>query len=353
MSSHVGFLGNLIATMPEGASCELHSLSRKIPELLANSVAGSTGDKYMSTFKRFEKFCNENFVPSLPSDPVVIMSYFVKISDETNSASSVLLARSAIRHFNLVHSPNVPSPTDNMNVAMLVKGIERKFSAECKKRKPTTPQIVRSFIDLLNGDQCKWFGFSKSLEDWQVVAKTVVKFHCFARFEEVIELKRSSFRFLSNGDVEVKFCKGKNNQFHDAKVSVIAKYSDEGGVYCPVNIVRKYFLVLGRPHQEAFFLPKICKNLPLFDVKASYSSCIKRFKLFLMMIGENPEGYGEHSDRTGGLSSAAASGCSVSDLQTQGRWKSDYAPKLYLKKSKEKRSKVSKALNELVSIDLS
>ena len=56
---------------------------------------------------------------------------------------------------------------------------------------------------------------------------------------------------------------------------------------------------------------------------------------------------GTTSDRIGGLSAAANAGCSISELQTHGRWKSDYAPKLYHKKSLFQKEKVSNVLNEL------
>ena len=131
----------------------------------------------------------ENNVPNLPSDPIIIMSYFIKISEESNSAAPALAARSAIRYFNLLNRPDLPSPTDAQNVAMLTKSIERKFSVPVKKLEGTTPEIVKGLIGLLNQDQLKFCLFKAPLEDWQVVAKTVVKFHCFARFEEVHVLK--------------------------------------------------------------------------------------------------------------------------------------------------------------------
>lgn len=330
-------------------SQELNDLVNKIPSYLAGTVAVSTGGIYYNTFIRFKNFCIDNGVPFLPSEPKVIMAYLIKVSENSESVSPALAARSAIRHYNLLHLPNLPSPTDATDVAMMIKSIERKFSAPVKKRECTTPQIVRKFVDLLCNDQMN-NSFSKPVEDWFLVAKTIVKFHCFARFEEVIVLKWDNFTILSSGNIEVTFLKAKNNQFHDARKSLIAKNNEEPQ-YCPVNLIYKYFHVLGRPALTAFFLPKIvCKQKVLLDQPASYHYCSKQFKAALVRIGMNPIGYGEHSDRIGGLSAAAAVGCSISDLQSQGRWKSDYAPKLYLKKSKEKRSQVSKVLNSLKSV---
>lgn len=349
MEARVQLVKAVIPVQIQTASQELQELQSKIPSYLAGSVAGPTAGNYHSTFLRFQDFCIANRVVCLPSDPKIIMAYLIKVSENTKSASPALSARSAIRHFNLLHKPDLPSPTDAADVAMLVKSIERKFSAPVKKREGTSPQIVRKFIDLLLLDQLKICAFKQPMEDWFLVAKTIVKFHCFARFEEVIELKWDNLTILPSGDLEITFLKAKNNQFHDAKKSVIAKNKDEIQ-YCPVNIIYKYFNVLGRPALTAFFLPKIEKKTAIFDKHASYYFCSKQFKQGLSRIGVDPTGYGEHSDRSGGLSAAASVGCTPSDLQTQGRWKSDYAPKLYLKKSKEKRSQVSKVLNSLKAV---
>ena len=337
-----------VVPVPTSAASEtLLDLQKKIPAYLAGAVANSTADRYHGAFNRFCSFCVENNVPSLPSDPIIIISYLIKVSESTNSASPALAARSAIRHYNLLHRPDLPSPTDLPNVAMVMKSIERKYSAPVKKSKGTTILIVKKFIALLNQDQFKFCLFKSSIEDWQVVAKTVVKFYCFARFEEVLALKWSNIKLLTaSGNLEVTFVKAKNNQFHDAKTSIISKNVIEPE-FCPVNIVKKYFLVLGKPKQDTFFLPKIVNNQPSFSEQTTYSYSVKKFKSFLVRIGEDPKAYGEHSDRSGGLSTAVEAGCSIADVQVHGRWNSDNTPKLYLKKSESKRSRVSDRLNTL------
>ena len=277
------------------------------------------------------------------------MAYLIKISENASSASPALTARSAIRFYNLVHRPDLPSPTDAANVSMLMKGIERKFSSPVKKRLGTSPDILRKFIDLLCFDQLKHCLFKQPLDLWFLVAKTIVKFHCFARFEEVVALKWNNIKFLDDGNVEITFTKGKNNQFHHAHTSVITKCINSL-VHCPVNILKKFYLVLGSPDKTSFFLPKLTNGKPIFYEQVSYPFCVKQFKAGLQKIGVNPAGYGEHSDRTGALSTAAFNGCSPSELQIQGRWKSDQTPKLYLKKSVEQRGRVSGVLNHAKSV---
>ena len=327
-------------------SKDFQNCQAKIGDLLAGSLATSTENRYFLSFENFAKFCKNNGIPSLPSEPEVIMTYFVKLSEENKSAASVLMARSAIKHYNLLHKPDNISPTDRADVAMLVKSIERKYSKPVSKRLPTTKLLVKKYIDkLLDSDQLRIYNFKKSIENWQFVAKTVLKFYCFARFEEVQVLKISNFKFLSSGDLQVTFCKGKNNQFHEPFVTIISKGNDL--LYCPVNIIRKYLSILKSTSEDCYFLPKIVKDVPIFTECISYSYSSRKLKEVLTLVGEDPSRYGEHSDRIGGLSEAANNGCSLYDLQRQGRWKSEYCPKIYHNRSLSIKRKVSDMLNEL------
>ena len=330
-----------------GTTEEFENYNKKLSHYLASGLAESTAESYFNSFTRFSKFCVQNNVPVLPTSTEVFMTFLVKIVEESGSIAAAKSMRSAIRHYNILHRPDLPSPTDREDVSLLIKSFERKYGGPVQKKDPTTPDILKKLIDIvLAGDQCKFYGFSKPLEDWQMVVKTVLKFHTFARFEEVVELRVSNFDFLPSGDIEVTFLKSKNNQFHDARKSTISALS--GSNYCPVNIVKKYISVMKFPQfSDSYFLPKFEKGKPQFGRKTSYLYCVSRFKAGLAKIGVDPRNFGEHSDRIGGLSAAANAGCSLTDLQTHGRWKSASTPQLYHKKSLVLKKKVSSTLNEL------
>ena len=318
----------------------------KLDLYLSQSLAQGTENQYFTAFQRFSKFCVENNFIALPSDPTVIMVYFVKLAEEANSAAPVLMMRSALRHYNLINRPDCTSPTDRPDVSSLVNSLVRKFGKPVKKSEPTTVYMLKLLVDkLLQGDQHKFFNFKCSTENWQVVAKTVVKFHTLSRWEEVRELKRSHFKFLTSGDLEVTFMKAKNNQHHDARLSIIAK---NDGPYCPVNIVKKYFLKLNCDENiDFYFLPRFFKGTVKFEQRTSYAYCSRKFKEAVKLIGFDPSKFGEHSDRAGGFSAAANAGCSPFDLQAHGRWNSLNAPMLYHKKSLAKKKVVSSVLGNL------
>jgi integrase len=335
---------------PEGASLSFFNSYNKIEHYLSNTVAKSTQNQYFLAFKKFQDFCKENCILALPSDPTFIMTYFIHLAENSNSVNTVHVARSAIRYFNLISAPGSPIPTDRDDVAMLVKSLERKFTRPVVKRTPTTPDIVRKLIDSLNGDQFRKFAFKQSISDWQIVAKCVFKFFTFSRFEEVLELKRSDFDFQSSGVLVVTKTKAKNNQFHEAKHVTISPSYD---IYCPVNIIKKYFLRLNfSPLCDGFFLPKLSVKKSLVIVHpllpTSYSFCVKQFKSKLRSLQIDDTLFGEHSDRIGGVSAAANAGCNILDIQLHGHWNSDTVPKTYINRSLQKKSSVTKTLNNLL-----
>ena len=196
-------------------------------------------------------------MPSLPANPEDILVYFVKLSEESESAAGVLQARSAIRHYSLLKFPSCPSPTDSPVVKMMVASIERMWRTPVTKKLPTTIFIIRKLIHrFLGQDFYSNSGkFKASITNWRVVIKTVLKFCAMARFEEAIELKRSNFNFLQSGDLEITFLKGKNYNSHDAKKTVLAKLDSE---YCPVRLIKRYFGRLNYPKEvDGFFLPAV------------------------------------------------------------------------------------------------
>ncbi len=320
----------------------------QISDKLGSKLANSTEDQYYLSFSRFSEFCVQNNVVCLPSEPEVIMTYLIKVSQESKSAAAAFMARSAIRNYNLLHSPHVPSPTDSADVVMLIKCIRREFSHPVHKVEDMTKDILKRLIDfMLKGDQMREDEFFVGIDDWMIVAMTVLKFHTFARFEEAVELKKSSIVILPSGDIEVTFLKAKNNQFHDVGKCMIAASDKKNDMFCPVRIISKYLLRIDS-EIDHFFVPKISNGQVYLEEKASYGYCLDKYRRALRLCGvDNWKEFGEHSDRIGGLSAAANAGCSIEDLQVQGRWKSDAMVKIYHKRSLERKMKVSKVLNSL------
>ena len=177
---------------------------------VASSLSQSTENTYYLAFKRYEKFCLENQVKCLPAGTDHVSVYFIKLAEEHESISPVCQARSAIRHFHLIAYPNLPSPTDDGLVQMVVDSIMRKYSKPVNKMQPITLEILRKLLDSLIGEDLRNKTLNISIDKWRLAAKSVVKFFAIVRYEEVVELRLSDFHFSEDGDVEIIFSKANN-----------------------------------------------------------------------------------------------------------------------------------------------
>ena len=313
-------------------TAQVHVLNCKIPEYISSSLAIGTGNNYLLIWKSFELFCSNNKLVPLPASIDTISMYLIKKAEDNSSVAPALSARSAIKHYHLLKFPHLPSPTDNVRIKMIINSIKRKFSKPVKKSQPLSKENLHKLLNYLIGkDLQSPHILSSSLSNWRLAAKSVLKFCSFARFEEVIELKLSNFSFLHSGDVTVNFTKGKNNQFHECRSVLISK-SDS--IYNPVNIFRLYFQKLNCD-SDFPFLPtlktlftqsgtKCCvKTIPTKE-PMSYNAALRNLRQALSDIGLDSSIYGEHSDKSGGLSTAGdCDNISLRDLQLHGRWKSN------------------------------
>ena len=79
----------------------------------------------------------------------------------------------------------------------------------------------------------------------------------------------------------------------------------------------------------------------------AYTSCREILRNSLKQLGFNPDDYGLHSLRSGGITSVIRNNCnSVSErlLRVHGRWKTDAAKDMYVKESLDNRLQETKFL---------
>ena len=340
-----------------GVSEDYKHYARKLPEWLAKTKAPQTETNYYLSFQRFATFCEENGRQPLPSAVADILVYFMKVGEESESSATVLQARSAIRHYNVIHDASTPPPTDDPLVGLVVEAITRQYVKPVTKKLPTSVELVKRIVHLLvNKDVYRSRGdFRESITDWRLAVQTLFKFVCFARFEETVELRKNNFKLLPSGDLEVTFFKGKNyNSFHP-RSCVIAKL---GGPFCPVRLISKYWERLNYPAGvNGVFLPavqskfargqsgRVRLQVPQHDRAISYDACRKQFKEVLERLGEDSRLYGLHSNRLGGLTKAANAGLPWPVVGAHGRWHpGSKVPQTYHRQSLQLRKQVTQSL---------
>ena len=93
--------------------------------------------------------------------------------------------------------------------------------------------------------------------------------------------------------------------------------------------------------------PKSNSGYTLRDSKISYSSCREILRDSLKQLGYNPDDYGLHSLRSGGITSVVRNSRNlVSErlLKEHGRWKTDAAKDMYVEESPDTSLQVTKFL---------
>ncbi len=110
--------------------------------LIANSIAPSTTNNYLSACNRYENFCCiHNSVPYPPCQQTLIL-YVTQLSTYS-SYSNIKLHLSAIRHFTIRQNMQCNIHTFQQ-LFLLIKGIKRTQGKRFKKHKraPITPAIL-------------------------------------------------------------------------------------------------------------------------------------------------------------------------------------------------------------------
>ena len=124
-------------------------------------------------------------------------------------------------------------------------------------------------------------------------------------------------------------------------------------INCPVGFLRRYLDLSGidvcstLPLFRPLFFHRSSSSYTLRGGKISYSTCREILRDSLSQRGYNPNDYGLHSLRSGGVTSAVHySGHSIPErlLKIHGRFKSDSAKDMYVQESLENRLQVTKYL---------
>ena len=97
----------------------------------------------------------------------------------------MLQARSALRHFHVLHFPEQKPPTNSLMVSGVIKGIRRRLQLPCQKKKPLNP---KDFDILLTCITEKGNLDSLGFAQLRFAAQISVLYLTFARWEETVAL---------------------------------------------------------------------------------------------------------------------------------------------------------------------
>ena len=248
------------------------------------------------------------------------------------SMSTIPQFLASISHF---HAKSyMTTPSTSLSVTRALEGAKRFFGKPSFQRKIISPEMLRSFSDLISSK----ISFPRLRTIWRVF----MEFFGLLRFNEVAALTFNDIIWTDKG-FDVLIRRSKTDQH--AKGSWVSIFQNEDPKICPVSLTRLYFRRLG--YSSGFLMPAMSCRKPDPATPLRYSTALLDFKSLLKAVNIDPSGYGEHSGRRGGTTAAATAGASVLELMLQGRWATEEMPRLYTDNAKKVRREFAAILSRI------
>ena len=292
---------------------------------LSSAISLGSNYKYKYKFQRhwhlFTKFCNFFDGVPLPASSFTISAFLSFKAEAGKGMGGVLQARSALRHFHVLHFPEQKPPTDSLMVSGVIKGIRRRFQLPCRKKKPLNP---KDFDMLLSCVTEKGNLGSLGFAQLRFAAQISVLYLTFARWEETAALLVKNVRF-SKRFVVISYPKGKNFQFGESRKGVMV--GGLGLTVDPVEVVKFYLDKLSEcSGRDDILFPAMRaqgKKTAVLPKVASYNAVLSQFRKFASLAGISgkPKDYGLHSFRRGAVTGAVNRGCDDHTVAKQMRVK--------------------------------
>ena len=315
----------------------------EVLEVMLKSRADTTTKAYVRVIRKsLEWSKSRHFNMQLPFPLSVVSLYLFEVQQSCTSSSSVILAHAALKWLHSFVPSLDRNPLDSEFCRNIIESAKRQKSQPVMKKKPITTEIIRSILDIHNKKDA-------NLKNLRIAALCSLAFAGFFRYDELCNIVPKHIEFHSDY-IRIFVPRSKTDVYREGNFVFISASRSK---YCPVGVLQRYLDLSGID---------LCSSLPLFrplvfhrssssytlrSGKISYTTCRDILRDFLSQLGLNPNDYGLHSLRSGGITSAVRnSSNSIPErlLKIHGRWKSDSAKDMYVEESLENRLQVTKYL---------
>lgn len=314
-------------------------------QFVADGLATSTNKQYKHSWKRF---CDAAFALNRTPIPVSLRdlkAVMASLAMESSSFSVVQKLSASVSHYHRLSG--YPSPTLDRNYTLFLRGVEKNYFTQPSRVTPLSSQDLKCIFDSIIGEDIFLDSYYMvTLCSWRTVASIFLCFSSLARFDCTTHMLVEHLVFVDRG-VFVTFPRSKTDQIGSGHTVFVAK---SGTPYCPVWFLQSYLLRLnweftlsgGVGDYQGYLFPSLMPKNTVYlghNVKVqfpenkpySYNAALIAFRRHLSLSGFlNPLDFALHSPRRGGASEASNSGCPRLQVKSQGRWRSEETPTIYI-----------------------
>lgn len=308
-----------------------------LPDLLRESRANGTNQKYSNGFKRWAKWAQASGLgisDILPAKPLQTALYLLSVIQSARTPSPVVTAFYSIKWFHEINGFN--SPTNSTLVINILEAGKRKLSKPVNKKEPVTIEILQSLYNTLYEEE--------NMKSQRIICACLVAYAGFLRSSELLNIRLTDIKIdITHMNIFIE--SSKTDRYRDGSWLVIAR---TGTLLCPVANIEKY-IKWGKFNHDDFLFCNLSATSKGYKIRESNKpmSYTNLRDLFLKAIKPHVHDvskYGLHSLRSGGATTAANKGIKDRMFKRHGRWASESAKDGYVKDNLSERLMVSKCL---------
>ena len=293
------------------SSTELDAIAR---QLFQGSMAASTKVMYDKVWAMFHSFVGEQTGSELrlPVDRSLIVRFIAWLYSRGYSYSTIATYISAVSFLHKMHG--FPDFSKDFVIQKVLIG-SKKAGNQVDNRLPLTKELVDLLchsVPKLTGDD-----YLQAL----IRAMFLTAFYGFLRVGE-IAVSQDRGAVIQRRDIELvrgqqdmlrlTIRSYKHDQGKGPHTLFIAPLRGEG--FCPVQAMLKFIKVRG--DQQGPLFGWVTRGVQQSTFRSWLKTCV-------CLCGLDPTRYKGHSFRIGAASSAAAQGCTETQIKALGRWNSD------------------------------
>ncbi|GAQ88451.1 reverse transcriptase [Klebsormidium nitens] len=315
---------------------ELAALSVDLHDASLVGRAPGTYRLYAGPWRRYKDWCQKKGVSALPSNPLQVALYMMKLLRTANTPAPLKTFSGAV-YFNHT-SAGLPSPTNHPLVRMAREAARRIKIAGLNQKRPFLASQIRRLFDL-------WGSPSASLYQLMKLASVTLCYVSLFRYDDLVAIQWQHVKFVGSSHMEIFIPDSKTDQYRTGDTVFVARL---GGPYCPVALIQR-LLSVGRYHSSGpgSLIRATLPCVPVHRLKDNppcYNTVLSWFKEAASLLGLDPKLYGTHSGRRGGATGAATNEVSDRLIKRHGRWRSDTAMGLYIRDKLSQKLAVSRNL---------
>jgi integrase len=296
-----------------GTDLALVDLVDKAHDFYDAATAPATRAARQKDWADFEHWCTTHGVASLPADPATVILYVTDLAQRLK-VSTVIRRLSSI---SVIHqTAGHPSPTKDVRVKDVVKGIRRTLGVATREASPATIAEIRKVC----------YSLTDSLLDVRDRALLLVGFAGALRRSELVALDVEDLDWRAEGAVAL-IRRSKTDQEGEGR-RVALPYGNDPAT-CPVRALRAWLDAAGIVDGPVF--RPVSRHGRVGETGLSEQSVALVVKRRIAAVGLDPARFSGHSLRAGFCTSAAMAGSSERAIAAQSGHRSVQVLRRYIR----------------------